>query len=153
MSSKYQNFKSGFFSPLIPSRYKGSFPIIYRSSLELKFFRWCDSSSSPVIEWTSESYIVPYQSPLDGKIHKYFIDNSITLKDKNGVEHKFLVEIKPLRMTKPPTESKKKSTATLLYEKTNWIKNQSKWRSAEQFAAKKGMKFIILTEEDLIKLN
>jgi len=152
MSSKYQNFKQGYFNCLHPEKYNGSFPIIYRSSLELKFLRWCDGASH-VTNWTSESYIVPYQSPLDGKIHKYFIDNSITLKDKNGIEHKFLVEIKPLRMTKPPTESKKKSTATLLYEKTNWIKNQSKWRSAEQFAAKKGMKFIILTEEDLIKLN
>ena len=153
MSSKYQNFKSGYYNPLIPSRYKGTFPLIYRSSLELKFFRWCDSSSSPVVEWTSESYVVPYQSPLDGRIHKYFIDNSIKLKDKNGLDHDFLVEIKPLRMTKPPTESKKKSTTTLLYEKTNWVKNRAKWSAAEQFATKKHMKFIILTEKDLSKLN
>ena len=152
MSSKYQNFKSAYFNPNHPEKYKGTFPIIYRSSLELKSLRWCDGASH-VTNWTSESYVVPYQSPLDGRIHKYFIDNSITLKDKTGVEHRFLVEIKPLRMTKPPTESRKKSTATLLYEKTNWVKNRAKWSAAEQFAAKKNMKFIILTEDDLTKLS
>jgi hypothetical protein len=153
MKNKCTNYKQGYFTPLIPSRYKGSFPLIYRSSLELKFFRWCDSSSSPVIEWTSESYVIPYQSPLDGKIHRYFCDNSITLKDKTGVEHKYLIEIKPKRKTVPPTESKKKSTSTILFEKCEWVKSRAKWKAAEEYALKKNMRFIILTEEDLIKLN
>jgi hypothetical protein len=152
MTSKFQNYKQGYFHPLHLEKYKGTTPIIYRSSLELKFLRWCDSASH-VINWTSESYVVPYLNPFDGKIHRYFIDNSITLKDKNGVNHSFLVEIKPKRKTLAPTESRKKSTATILHEKTEWVKNQSKWRSAEQFATKKGMRFIILTEEDLSKLS
>lgn len=152
MASKYQNFKSGYFSPLHPEKYSGTTPIIFRSSLERQFMRWCDGASH-VINWTSESYVVPYLNPLDGKYHRYFIDNSITLKDKNGIEHKFLVEVKPKRKTIAPTVSRKKSTATVIHEKVEWVKNQSKWRSAEQFATKKGMKFIILTEEDLKNLT
>lgn len=152
MSSKFQNFKQGYFTPNHPEKYSGSFPIIYRSSLELKFLRWCDGASH-VTNWTSESYIVPYMNPIDGKYHKYFIDNSIILKDKTGIEHKFLVEIKPKRKTMTPTVSRKKSTATILHEKVEWVKNQSKWRSGRMFAEKHGMKFIILTEEDLGKLS
>lgn len=152
MKSKYTNFKSGFFSPLHPEKYSGTTPIIFRSSLERQFMRWCDGASH-VTNWTSESYIIPYLNPIDGKWHRYFCDNSITLKDKNGIEHKFLVEIKPKRKTVAPTESKKKSTATILHEKVEWVKFQSKSRAATLFAEKHNMKFIVLTEEDLGKLN
>ena len=151
MPSKYQNYKQGVFNVQHKIKYVGTYPVLYRSSLELKFMRFCDNSSN-VVKWSSESNIIPYQNPLDGKIHKYFCDNMIILKDVKNKEHTFLIEIKPKRKTQPPTESRHKSSTTIIREKTDWIKNSAKWRAAEQYAAKKGIKFIILTEEDLTKL-
>ena len=152
MKSKYQNYKQSVFNPIHKEKYVGTYPILSRSSYEMKFMRWCDNASA-VIKWSSESNVVPYQNPLDGRIHRYFLDNMIVMKDRQGKEHTFLIEIKPKRKTQPPTESRNKSVTTVIREKTEWVKNQAKWRSAEQYATKKGYKFIILTEDDLLKLN
>ena len=77
--------------PLFPEKYAGDpTNIIMRSSWETRFALWCDRNPS-IIKWSSEETVVPYLSPVDGKMHRYFIDFKITTKD-NRV---FLVEIKP----------------------------------------------------------
>ena len=44
-------------------KYRGELhEITYRSSWELKFMKWCDFSPS-VLEWGSETAIIPYKSP------------------------------------------------------------------------------------------
>ena len=48
---------------------------------ERKFMK-CDLSES-VIKWGSEETVVPYVSPLDNKIHRYFIDFYVQLRDKD----------------------------------------------------------------------
>ena len=78
----------------------------YRSSWELKFFQWCDRNKN-ILEWSSESVVVPYRSPVDGRYHRYFVDNAIALREGNTVK-RYLVEIKPYKQTIPPTESKRK---------------------------------------------
>lgn len=151
MNKKNRNFKQGEFKPLYPDKYKGTYPILFRSALELRFMRWADSNTS-VVCWSSESYIIPYRNPITNKINRYFIDNSIFIKDKEGNVKKFLIEIKPERQTKPPVDSNKKSTRTIIYEKAHWILNQAKWEAAKQFASSHDMRFIILNEHDLAKL-
>ena len=34
---------------------------------------YCDNNES-VIEWGSEEVVIPYKSPWDGRIHRYFPD-------------------------------------------------------------------------------
>ena len=63
--------------------------------------KWCDLSES-VIKWGSEETVVPYVSPLDNKIHRYFIDFYVQLRDKDGILKSYLVEVKPKKYTKPP---------------------------------------------------
>ena len=58
----------GRYTPANPKKYKGnSRNIVYRSLWERKFMVYCDTSKN-ILEWGSEEIIIPYISPVDGKI-------------------------------------------------------------------------------------
>jgi hypothetical protein len=139
-------FKQGIFNPVNKEKYKGTFPILYRSSYELKYFRWCDHNPA-VISWGSESIIIPYQNPLTGRVSRYFVDSNITVKSKNGELKKYLIEIKPSIQTMPPKPGK--NTKALLRRQAEYVKNRAKWEAATQWSKKKGYEFTILTEKHL----
>lgn len=146
--SKNSKYIQGIYTPIHKEKYKGSTNPAYRSLLERKFFYWFDNNPN-VIAWASESVVVPYFSEIDNKVHKYYIDMIAAIKDKNGNVQKYLIEIKPHAQTQQPQSSANKKQSTVLYENLMWHKNQSKWKAASEYAAKKGMKFIILTEKYL----
>jgi hypothetical protein len=148
IGKKNRNFTQGIFKPKNPKKYKGTLPIIYRSSLELSSFRFLDNSSN-VLSWGSESVIIPYQSPKDGKIHRYFVDLVAEIKMKDNTIKKVLIEVKPEKQTKPPTESPRKKQKTVLYEKYNYAVNLAKWEAAKKWATKKEYLFFILNEKHL----
>jgi hypothetical protein len=142
------NFRQGIFKPQNPSKYIGNNNPVFRSGWELKFFRWADNNIN-VLEWGSENIIVPYINPLDGKVHRYFVDSFIVFKDKEGKKRKFLVEIKPSKQVVKPIANNRKKKSTMIYEQTTWITNQAKWEAAKKWAKNKGYEFIILTEKEL----
>jgi hypothetical protein len=131
-----------------PSKYKGDISnIVYRSLWELRFMKWCDKNQS-VEEWGSETVIVPYISPIDRKVHRYFVDFYVKVRNKNGVLQKYLIEIKPERFTKPPAIPKKK-TKRFIDEVFQYGVNDAKWKAAFEFCKDRNMTFMILTEKDL----
>ena len=140
-------YKQGIYKPVHPEKYKGKNNPEYRSSWELKFFQWCDKNSN-VLRWGSESVIVPYISPIDRKMHRYFVDNIVTIKEGNNTKT-YLVEIKPSKQTKPPVSSKRKKKSTIIYENYTYAVNCAKWDAARKFAKSKNIEFIILTENEL----
>lgn len=142
VSSKY---RQGIFKPKNPNKFLGS-TAFYRSGLELKFMRFFDDNTN-VLQWSSERVIVPYISPLDNRVHKYFVDNFVVIKEGDTIR-KYLVEIKPSKQTAAPT-AKYKKKHHLLYEQRMWHVNNSKWTSAKAFAKERGWEFIILTEKDI----
>lgn len=142
-SSKY---KQGIFVPKNKHKYKGTFPIIYRSSYELRFQKWADHNTK-VISWGSESIIVPYSNPLTGSVSRYFVDFNVTMLNKQGMLEKFLVEIKPHNQTLPPVQTR--STKTLARRQAEYVKNQAKWKAATEWGVKKGYQFVVLTEKHL----
>lgn len=144
--NKDPRFKQGIFKPKHPQKFIGKFAV-YRSSFELKFMRWADMNPN-VLEWSSEQVIVPYVSPVDGRAHRYYVDNFVAIKEGDVVK-KYLVEIKPFSQTHPPKPSKRKKPATVMYEQTQWVINQAKWTAAKEFAKRKNVEFIILTEKEL----
>ena len=84
----------GKYRASFPRKYKGDHNnIIYRSSWEYKFMKWCDVTPT-VQEWGSEEIIIPYISPVDGKRHRYFPDFYVKIQGR-----KYLVEVKPLKQT------------------------------------------------------
>ena len=82
------------------------------------------------------------------KIHRYFVDFFIKVKQKNGSVIKYLIEIKPERFTKPPPIPQRK-TKQFINEVFQYGVNEAKWRSANEFCEDRGYKFLILTEKDL----
>lgn len=74
MAKTKQKFIQGLYKPRHPEKYKGDVSnIVYRSSWELQFMNFCDSSPA-VIEWSSEEIAIPYVKPTDNKVHHYFLD-------------------------------------------------------------------------------
>ena len=146
---KNRNYSQGIYTPKNPQKYKGSVPIIYRSKLELTSMRYLDNNPN-ILTWGSESVVIPYQSPKDGKIHRYFVDLVASLRDsKDGQIKKLLIEVKPEKQTKPPTITNKKKQSTILYEKVTWAVNQAKWEAARAWCKNKGYIFIILNEKHI----
>lgn len=138
----------GKFLPTKPHKYIGDASnIVYRSSYEMKFMKWCDLNDS-VLRWASEEIVIPYVSPLDRQIHRYFVDFFIEVKTKEGTIKKYLVEVKPYKFTLPPVVPKRK-TQKFISEVKQWGVNTAKWESAKRFASKQGWEFILITEKDL----
>jgi len=141
-------YKQGVFIPKNPQKYVGKDRVcMWRSSWELKYFLFCDNNPN-VLEWASESVIIPYISPLDGKVHKYYTDGVMAIKETTGIV-KYIVEIKPQSQTIAPVASKRKKAKTLLYENQTYIINSKKWEAAEQWCKQHGYKFLILSEKQL----
>ena len=138
----------GRYTPKNPKKYRGNpHNVIYRSLWERKFMVYCDHSES-IIEWGSEEVVIPYKSPWDGRIHRYFPDFYIKIKTNEGTTKKLIVEIKPKKQTKAPKEPERK-TKRYLNEGRTWGVNSSKWRYATEWCKDNGMEFKILTEDDL----
>jgi hypothetical protein len=87
-------------------------------------------------------------SPVDKKVHRYFVDFYIKVRSKNNTTEKFLIEIKPEKFTKPP-EIPKKKTKRFIDEVFQYGVNEAKWKAAFEFCTDRNMKFIVLTEKDL----
>jgi len=109
--------------------------------------KWCDQNSS-VLEWGSEIVIIPYISPVDKKVHRYFVDFYIKVKNSEEKIQKYLIEIKPEKFTKPP-EIPTRKTKKFIDEVFQYGVNQAKWKAAFEFCEDRKMKFMILTEKDL----
>ena len=140
---------SGRYIPKNPKKYKGDHSnVIYRSLWERRFMVYCDSSTS-IIEWGSEEIIIPYLSPWDGRIHRYFPDFYIKTKQHDSSIKKFIIEVKPKAQCKPPLTQPKKKNKRWFNEVKTWGVNEAKWKYANEWCSDNGMEFKILTEEHL----
>lgn len=145
---------SGKFKPKHPQKYKGSpSNIVYRSSWEAKFMRYLDLHPD-VIQWNSEEVIIPYRSPIDGRIHRYFPDFWVKKKSKAGEITTSLIEIKPKHQTIAPDKTKGmtktgKPTKRYINEVFTYGVNMAKWEAAEAYCKDKGWVWQIFTETEL----
>ena len=138
----------GKYQPSFPKKYKGNpTNIVYRSLWERTFMKYCDTNEN-ILEWFSEEIAVPYRSPIDNKIHRYFPDFYIKVKESNGSIKKYIIEIKPKKQTVEPIPQKRR-TKGYIYEVYEYAKNQAKWKAAEEWCADRGYEFKVLTEDDL----
>lgn len=138
----------GKFLPKYVHKYIGDVHnVVYRSSWELKLFKWCDTNQN-VLKWSSEEVRIPYISPIDGKPHTYYVDVWMEVKDTSGKIKRYLIEVKPEKFTQPPQQPKRK-TKRYIAEVFEYGKNQAKWEAAKAFCTKRGWEFIILTERQL----
>lgn len=139
---KNLKYIQGRYSLNHPEKYRGNpNQVFFRSLWEYHLFQWLDSSQY-VLEWGSETVIIPYFNPIDKKYHRYFVDIYAKIKEKDGTIRKYLIEVKPYKETQKP----KKATPQNMFK---YIQNMSKWRYADMYAKNNDMKFIVLTEREL----
>ena len=132
----------GRFIPKNPAKYVGN-PnnIMFRSSWELQFFKWLDASEA-VLRWGSEELAIPYISPLDMRVHRYFPDIIILYKHKDGSVKKEIVEVKPYAQSVATPRMSDRDRQAL-------IVNEAKWKAAADYAEKMGAKFRVITERTM----
>ena len=145
---KYRKTYSGKWRPKNIGKYAGDATnIVYRSSWERQFFRWCDSNPN-VIKWGSETLVIPYICKTDNRLHRYFVDVKVTFK--NG--ETWAIEIKPACQSIAPKKRQRKSKKYLT-EVATYVKNTSKWDAATKYCEDRGWKFAIFTEHTLRKIG
>lgn len=136
----------GKFKPKNPDKYVGDLTkITYRSFLEYKVMQRMDSHPEIVL-WASEEVAVPYKSPKDRKVHRYFPD--IWFQKQNG--EKWLVEIKPEIQCRPPKQGKTgKANKRFKRELITFAVNKAKWQAAQKLCEQQGWKWKILTDKEI----
>ncbi|AVO22866.1 head completion protein [Erwinia phage vB_EamM-Bue1] len=144
-------YLQGRYRPLNPKKYRGDInKIVFRSSLELVAFKFCDMNPA-IIWWSSEETIVRYVSPVDNRVHRYFVDLQVWTKNKDtGEQQVTLIEIKPRDQIKEPKRGTKKEK-TFVNEMMTWKVNEAKWAAARAVcASKENWSFLIWTEDHLV---
>ena len=140
---------SGRYIPVNRDKYKGNpLKIFYRSLWERRLMDYCDRNQK-VVEWGSEEIAIPYVSPLDQKIHRYFPDFYMKVRQRSGAVKKFIIEVKPNGQLKSHPKTPKKRTRKWLNEVQTYAVNMAKFKSATNYCKDNGFEFKILTEDHL----
>jgi Straboviridae/Kyanoviridae head completion nuclease len=133
------------FFPQRPEKYIGAKVPFARSSWELYFMKWCDTNPN-VLTWANESITVPYRSPKDGKMHRYFPDFIIEYVKTDGSVQKLVIEIKPEKQMRPGTSKNRKTKAA---QDSVYLVNKAKWAAAQRACDLNGYHFQVLNENQL----
>ena len=144
----------GKFRPKNPNKYKG-YPsnIIYRSLLERRFMVYLDNNPS-ILKWSSEEIIIPYVSPVDNRVHRYFPDFYMKYRNNKDMIVEELIEVKPFSQCTPPNPKKKltktgRTSKRYLKEVQTYMVNDAKWSQAMKYCKDRKWKWRILTEKDI----
>ena len=141
-------YYKGKYYPSFPRKYKGDpTNIVYRSLWERKFMVYCDKNQN-ILEWASEEIAIPYRSPIDNRVHRYFPDFYMKVKETNGKIKNYVIEVKPAKQTIPPKKPKRQ-TKGYIREAYEYAKNQAKWKMAKEFCADRQWEFKVVTEKEL----
>lgn len=122
-------------------KYAGRGEPTYRSSWEFTFCLFCDNNPN-VLQWASEPFMIPYRNPFTGKNTVYVPDFMIVYIDKDQKKHAEVIEIKP-------TSQAQVESAKSVRDRASLALNIAKWEAAHKWCQQQGIKFRIVTENDL----
>src|SRR5438105_4643209 len=144
MSKSYM----GRFEPKNPAKYHGDINhIVFRSLWERRFMVMIDEDDR-VLKWSSEELIIPYRSPKDEMVHRYFPDFALLVKMPDGSTKVRVVEVKPSNKLVQPVP-KKRITKKFMTEMLGYAIIQAKKKAAEAYCADRGWEYVFITEKDL----
>lgn len=139
----------GKFRPRNPEKYKGNAGnILFRSSWEMKFMKYCDLNES-IQSWQSEEKAIWYHDPIAKKKRRYFPDFIIYYKRKDDIMVTEMIEIKPASQVKGPPKNPKRKTKAWMTAVQTFVTNSAKWKAAEEYCEDRGWNFRIVTEKEL----
>ena len=144
------NYKQGLFTPKNPQKYMGDPKnIVYRSGWEKRVMDSLDDNLN-VIRWASEEIAIPYLSPIDNRVHRYFVDFYVEAVGRDGGKRVMLLEVKPKAQTQEP-QKKSRRTKRYITEVVTYGVNQAKWKAAEEYCKDRGWEFRLITESELFR--
>lgn len=160
----------GKYFPRNKEKYIGDLSlIVYRSSWEYSFCKWCDHTPS-VLRWSSEPIKVPYldpafnleecrklgidpNNPKNWKLRNYYTDFWVEMSMPDGNIERWFIEIKPsgkLKQPVPPSQGAPlKLEKRFVNEAKEYITNKAKFEALEKWAVSKRAKFYVFTEKEL----
>jgi len=124
-------------------KYVGKKKPFMRSSWETVFARLCDNNPA-IVQWASEPFMIPYRNPFTGKNTIYVPDFMIVYMDKKMNKHGEVIEIKPKKETSMQHAKSKRDQAAV-------ILNMAKWKAATVWCKAQGLKFRIITEDQIFE--
>jgi len=136
-------FAQGVYKVLNTQKYVGNGSPRYRSGWELAFMRFCDSNDN-ILQWASESIVIPYRHPLTGKISNYIPDFLVTYRTKNNKTFAEVIEIKPKKQSVIEGKMSQRDRAVVAV-------NYAKWDSAQKWCQRQGLVFRVITEDDIFQ--
>ena len=122
-------------------KYVGKGEPTYRSSWEFTFMLFCDNHPS-VIQWASEPFMIPYRNPFTGKNTVYVPDFMMVYLDAKQQKHAEVIEIKP-------SKESMLENARSVRDRASVALNVAKWATANAFCKNIGLKFRVVTEQDI----
>jgi hypothetical protein len=134
-------FAQGPYTVKNPTKYVGKGTPRYRSGWELSFMIFLDNNDN-VMQWASESIQIPYSNPVTGKQSIYIPDFLITYRTRQNTLIAEVIEIKPKKQS--IIESKMNNRDRMVV-----AINYAKWDSATKWCNRNGLKFRVITEDDL----
>jgi hypothetical protein len=162
----------GYYSLTNPNKYIGDpHLIIYRSSWEFSFLKWCDFSPS-ILRFSSEPIKIPYydrvskldeckklgldpNNPRNWVIKNYNVDFWLEIKKSEELIEKWFIEIKPknklYKPIPPKSGSPLKEVKRFNMQAKEFLINEAKFAAASEFAKKHGAFFYIFTEYQLTR--
>ena len=136
-------FAQGLYTVKNPAKYVGKGVPRYRSGWELSFMIFLDNNDN-VMQWASESIQIPYRNPVTGKQSIYVPDFLITYRTRQNTLIAEVIEIKPKKQS--IIESKMNNRDRMVV-----AINYAKWDSATKWCNRNGLKFRVITEEDMFR--
>jgi len=157
----------GYYRIQNPQKYVGD-PnlVIFRSSWESSFCKWCDFSPS-ILRWSSEPVKVPYydrisklkeckkngldpNNPKNWVVKNYNVDYWIEVNKGDGITQKMFIEIKPSNKLKKPippdANAPLREQRRFNSEAKDYLLNEAKWAAMTAWAEKNHTKFYVFTE-------
>jgi len=162
--------RQGYYKVQNTQKYMGDpHLVIYRSSWEYVFCRWCDFSPS-IIRWSSEPIRVPYydrvskleeckrqgldpNNPKNWTIKYYNTDFWVEIDKGEGKTQKMFVEIKASSKLKrpvpPPENAPLREVRRFNVLAKEYLINEAKFAALNAWAERSGAMFKVFTEETL----
>lgn len=164
----------GYYKVHNPQKYVGDPSlVVYRSSWEYSFCKFCDYSES-VQRWSSEPLKIPYydrvsklaecrkigldpNNPKNWIKKNYNTDFWVEIKKPDDTIEKWFIEIKPKNELKKPVPPPK--TAPLKEHKRfnqrakTFLINEAKYAAMNEFAKRNNCKFYVFTEDELSRFG
>jgi len=165
--------KQGYYKSKNPDKYIGDPElIIYRSSWEFGFCKYCDMSPS-VLRWSSEPVSIPYydrvskleecaklgldpNNPSNWEVKNYNTDFWFETDRGEGETEKIFVEIKPsykLKKPHPPAhDAPLKEQRIFNAAAKEYLINEAKFAAMKEWAERNNCKFYVFTEQTLERI-